>query len=377
MPWTETTKLWEAEAFTARTRVMGTMLAKYGNVILYAGEANESQPTEHVQVVDRRWQQRHFPDVTPQTVFGSYDVSEKHWYEWNVLAAMAIRARAQAGDILGLTMGASQKPCADLLSDLGLLNVEVGIGYGGVWAPFRVYESWSWRVFHAGRAYGMATAQGADGAESEGDQRNFDTVIPRGYEVEDFSAGDGKGGYFLFFGRVVDRKGPAIAAQACQRLGAKLVVAGQGVTNVERGRLTAGDGTVLEGDVEYAGVVGPEERARLMGGAIAVFAPTKYSEPFGGSHAESMLVGTPVITSDWGCFQEYVQNGANGYKCSSMADYVLAARDAGSLDRLAIRDRAIARYSTEVVGPQYDKYFRKLATLRRSGWYEMPLEKVA
>ena len=67
----------------------------------------------------------------------------------------------------------------------------------------------------------------------------------------------------------MDRKGPHIA-QACRRLGAKLLVAGQGAAFWSRDRIVCEDGTLLEGDVEYLGVLGPQERARLMGGAIAL-----------------------------------------------------------------------------------------------------------
>lgn len=377
LPWTETTREWEPEAYTARTRVLASAVARHGRVVLYAGERDESRATEHVPVVSRAWQRRHFPDASPQGVFNQYDPASPGWVEWNVQAALAIRERAQRGDILGITMGAAQKPVADLLADLGLVVCEVGIGYGGVFAPFRVYESWAWRFFHAGRANGMAVGAGRADADLEGDVRNFDEVIPRGYEIEDFPAGDGAGGYFLYVGRIVSRKGPHIASQVCQRIGAKLIVAGPGAKEVSKGRIVAEDGTVLAGDVEYAGVVDWQERARLMGGAIATFAPTLYAEPFGGVHAEAMLTGTPAITSDWGAFHENVEDGVTGWRCRSIEEFVRAARTAPQLYRSVIRARAQARFGSEAVGHQYDRYFRRLATLRRDGWYELPPQPVA
>jgi glycosyltransferase involved in cell wall biosynthesis len=371
MPNSETTKAFESCAFTARTRVLASMMSRYGKVILYAGEANEANVTEHVTVATREWQARHFPGFKPTDVFNDYDPNRLHWLEFNVHAADAIRERARRGDILGVTMGVSQQLVSVLLADLGLVPVEVGVGYKGVWAPHRVYESWAWRFYHAGYAEGQTKV------DTDADVRNFDEVIPRPYEVEDFPAGDGQGGYFLFLGRVVSRKGPQVAAEVCRRLGAKLIVAGQGVVSAERGRITAADGTVLEGDVEYAGVVGPEERAKLLGGAIATFAPSLYLEPFGGSHAESMLVGTPVLSAAWGVFREAIVQGVTGWCCPTLADFLAASKAAPGLDRDAIRSCALARYSTEVVGPQYDQFFRRLTTLRGEGWYSIPLAKVA
>ena len=167
------------------------------------------------------------------------------------------------------------------------------------------------------------------------------------------------------------------AAQVCQHIGAKLVIAGQKVLKSEQGRITADDGSWIDGDVEYAGVVGPEERAQLLGGAIAIFVPTLYFEPFGGVHAEALLCGTPVISTPWGAFEEYIDDGVNGYKCSTLAEFVDATRKVEGLDRAAIRAAAIARYGTATVGRQYNDYFNRLATLRREGWYELPPQRIA
>ena len=384
LPWTELTREWESEAFTARTRVLASMLAKYGKVYVYGGERHETVGTEYVQIVDRRWQARHWPGYKTTDVFADYDPSRAPWIEWNVLAAKAIRERAHPGDTLGITMGISQELIANLLADLRLTVVEVGIGYKGVipdrWneaakvfepASHKVFESKAWQTWHAGHRVGMQTARGDGNADVYGDQRNFDAAIPRAYETEDFPEGPGTGGYFVFMGRIVARKGVMIAAQVCQRLGAKLMLAGQNVTEAKPGRVVTSDGSVLDGDVQWVGVIGPEERAALLGGAVACFTPTLYMEPFGGVHAESLLTGTPVIASDWGCFPEYVNNG-NGYTCNTLAEFVTAAKNVGSLDRRAIRSRAIATYSTDAVGPQYDAYLQRLSTLRREGWYELP-----
>jgi glycosyltransferase involved in cell wall biosynthesis len=362
-PHAETTREWESCAYTARTRVLASMMARYGRVVLYGAEQNEAAVTEHVQVVDRAWQRHHFPTSKPGDVFNDFDPARPHWQEFNTLAAVQIRKRAQPGDILGITMGTSQQPIAGMVG-VQMYAVEVGIGYTGVWAPHRVFESYAWQHFLANR--------------NETDHvRYFDAVIPRAYEVGDFPAGDGRGGYFLFMGRVIRNKGPHIAAEVARRIGARLVVAGPGVASVEPGRITATDGTVLEGDVEYAGIVGPERRAELMGGAIATFTPTAYLGPFEGVHAESLLTGTPVVATDHGCFTEFVENGVNGYRARTLAEFIEGAQNAAGLDRVAIRRRAIARYGTEAVGPQMDAYLRRVNTLKGEGWYALPPERVA
>jgi len=43
----------------------------------------------------------------------------------------------------------------------------------------------------------------------------------------------------------------------------------------------------------------PKERAELMGGAIAVIAPSMFPEPFCLVVIEAQMCGTPTITTDW------------------------------------------------------------------------------
>jgi glycosyltransferase involved in cell wall biosynthesis len=354
-PHTETTAAFSFCAFTDRTRVFASMMTKTGyDVRLYAGEHNEAEVTEHVALTTAEEQRRWFPWYDGSQVFNAFDANDEPWREFNARAIAAIRERAEPGDVLCVTMGTSHRPVAEQLPDL--LAVETGVGYSGVWSPYRVFESHAWRAFLAAK-------------EPTDTVRFYDTVIPRAWEVDDFPAGNGDGGYFLFVGRLIGRKGPHIAALACQRLGAKLLVAGQGAKHVTEGQITCEDGTVLEGDVHYVGVVGPEERAKLMSGAVALFAPTMYFEPLGGVAIEAMLTGTPAITSDYGAFTETVEHGVTGYRASTLAEFVGATVCAKLLDRSAIRQRAISRYSTEAVAPQFLAYLDRLATLHEDGWY--------
>jgi glycosyltransferase involved in cell wall biosynthesis len=357
---TETTRAWEFCAYTSRNRKWATMMSRLGyDVRLYAGEANEAECAEHIPLVTRAEQRAWFPDYDPTTsAFNDFDPAGIGWSTFNERAAAAIRERAQPGDILAITMGLTHRPVAVELVDLDLLHVEIGVGYTGVWAPYRVFETNAWRSF-------MAALEPSD------DLRWYDATIPCFWEPEAFPAGAGDGGYFLFMGRLIGRKGVSVASETCQRLGAKLLIAGQGVASVKPGRIVTTDGTVLEGDVEYVGVVAPAERATLMGGAIATFAPTMYHEPGGGVAVEAQLTGSPVLATPYGAFPELIHQGATGFLCSTLAEFVAAGKAAPSLDRAMIREQAMGRFSTDVVGPQYAAYLDRLATLRGDGWYSI------
>ncbi len=45
----------------------------------------------------------------------------------------------------------------------------------------------------------------------------------------------------------------------------------------------------------YLGPVGPAERDRLLGGALALLHLIAFAEPFGLSVAEALATGTPVV----------------------------------------------------------------------------------
>jgi len=367
MPHTETTDEWSACAYTQRTRDFATFMKCQGyDVILYGGEQNQAEVTEHVCIASRADQAAWFPGFTKRDMFDNFNSEAPGWKTFNARCATEIRKRAQKQDVICITMGVAQKDAADQLADLGLLTVETGIGYAGVFAQYRVFESAAWRHFLAAK-------------EPNDNLRWFDTVIPRGYIMDQFPLGKG-GNDYLFVGRLISRKGAQIASEACERLGVRLLVAGQGVASHKNGEyLKTTDGTTLKGNVHYLGMLSPSERAFMMGSVRAVFMPTWYLEPGGGVAIESQLCGTPVITTPYGAMTETVLEGGlgcpgvpqTGFHCSTLSEFVSAAEHAQRLDRYEIRKSAEERFSSRVVSAKYHVYFKRLQTLYGEGWYAL------
>jgi len=331
-------------AFTEKVRKFCVMMKNLGHTVyLYSGEFNEAPCDEHVTCITE--QERLDAVGDSHFTMASFDNSLPHWQRFNLTAAAEIAKRSEQKDFICLIGGIAQKPIADALPNM--MTVEFGIGYPGTFADYRVFESYAW--MHA--VYGSSTTNPATL-----DGNFFDAVIPSYLEPDLFPLGDGGGDYYMFIGRLIERKGYKIAEIVAEHLGERLVIAGTGDTPSYG---------------EPVGVVGAEERSRLLGGAKAVFTPTIYVEPFGTVVPEAMMCGTPVITTDWGAFTETVQHGVTGYRCRTLGEFVQAAKDAPSLDRSAIRDYSLERYSLDVVAPQYDKYFRRLLTLWDEGWYTL------
>jgi glycosyltransferase involved in cell wall biosynthesis len=351
LPHTQTTQAFSACAYTEKVRKFCIMMKARGfRVLLYAGEQNEAPCDEHI-VCMSEFERKQAVGGGHYT-HASFDWTLPHWQWFNTRVIEGIKARAAPKDIICVIAGIAHKPIADAFPLM--ITCEFGIGYGGTFAKYRVWESYAW--MHA--CYGAAC--GGDPHSLNG--LWFDEVIPSYIEPEQFPFNADKDDYFLFMGRLTERKGPHIAAEVCQRMGHPLIIAGQGVPPAYG---------------EHVGVVGPEERGKLMSNARAVFVPTIYVEPFGTVAIEAMACGTPVISTDWGAMTETVTHGVTGFRCRSLAEFCKATEDVSKLDPYAIRKHAINNYSLPVVAQKYHDYFDRLSTLWEDGWYQIEPRQAA
>jgi len=328
LPHTQTTGDYSWCAFTSLVINMATMMTHEGHkVILYAGEENEAECAELVTC-----------SIKPKT----NDFFVPPWtYEYfkpmNDKIIEEMSKRIHDGDLI-LQSTSLQSVVAEAFPHN--ISMEYAIGYGGCKSPCRVFPCEAWRHEIYGRD---AAARGEDIHTVTG--YSSDVVIPHMFNVSQFPEGKGDGGYLLFVGRLGGMKGEQVAVETSKRTGIPLKLIGPG-TPPNYG--------------EYLGVKKPKERAELMGGAIAVIAPSMFPEPFNMVAVESQLCGTPMITTDWGGFTETVENGLSGYRCSTLDEFEQAVWDCKKLDRKKIRQRAIKMYSLEAIGPQYTKFFHRL-----------------
>lgn len=344
----------------------------------YGLEGSDTACTKHIDILQERERQSLFGDINPANVCYtskpmSWNNQDEHWQVFNDRTSYWIKRNLQKKDFICVIGGSCQQPLIERLkgSEHLFLTVEYGIGYNGTFAPFRVFDSYA----HMHRIYG------AENGHKDPDGRNFDAVIPCPYDLDDFEYNGSPTGcalpgyknpqsYFLFVGRMIDRKGVDIAVEATRRAGVKLVLCGQDAQ--QKGNIiAANDGGIYTGDhLHYIGHVDTKERNKWMRNAQAILVPTKYLEPFGGVNVEAQLCGTPAITSDFGAFPETVNHGETGYRCRTLEQWVWAIQNAHTLDRKKIATRARTNYSMKQVGSMYQEYFDMLYTLWDKGWYE-------
>ncbi len=148
------------------------------------------------------------------------------------------------------------------------------------------------------------------------------------------------------------------AIQVAQRVGIKLVIAGiiqdqdYFATKVEPHI----DGTA----VEYLGSVGPDRRADVLGGALALLHLISFDEPFGLSLVESMACGTPVVAFNRGSMPELIRHGVTGYIVDDIESAIDAVAEIKSIDRSECRADVEHRFTSTRMARDYVRVYEKI-----------------
>lgn len=352
IPHTISTPAYSSCAFTQKVVKMCKMLRAEGHTVIHYGNSRSHVDcSEHVTVTSsldliqsypgHNWRKESFPN---------FQKSDEVYQAFYKRAIAEIGKRKQPGDFLLCAFGDWHRPVAEAHPDM--IVVESGIGYpNGTFAKFKVYESYA--IMHAYQGNGAAIAAN--------NEFWYDTVIPNFFDLDDFefsALSKKQESYLLFLGRINTGKGIHIAKQIAECTRIPLVIAGPGVQEPP------------SEFISYVGNVGPAERKRLLRDARATICASTFLEPFCGVQIESMLSGTPVISSDRGAFAEYNPQGKTGFRCKTFEQFTWAARHIHKIDRNVCRDWA-EQFSLENIGPKYTDYFRSLTDIKsKKGWYE-------
>lgn len=351
LPHTQVTADYVSCAYTQKARKLAIMMGKQGYTCHIIGSEDfDFEPTgDKITAITKDKQQEIFGNHDHKKYFYNitWGVDDECWVHFNNNAIKEIKKRIKKGDLILTFAGLCQQQIANAFPDN--ITVEAGIGYTGVFSKFRVYESFAWQNYIHG-------LQNNDTIEW------YETVIPNYWDTNEFPFSNQRDDYFLYIGRLIDRKGYKIAQEVCEKLGKRLIIAGQ-----------LGEGEQFTGYGTHIGTVNVEQRGSLMSNAVAVFTPTWYLGPFEGTHVEAQLCGTPVITTAFGVYNDTIKDGFNGYRCNDFQEFLNATQWAlrlGSRHRQEIRENAQNLWAMDKVALMYDKYFTRLSNLQHNGWYE-------
>jgi glycosyltransferase involved in cell wall biosynthesis len=211
------------------------------------------------------------------------------------------------------------------------------------------------RILPVYQRYNGSTAYVAISDADRHPSLDYVATIHHGIDTDTFGLHPSPGDYLLFFGRIHPDKGTAEAIDVALESGLPLVIAGivQDQPYFDEVIAPRIDGTL----VSFVGPVSPEERSELLGGAQALLHLIGFDEPFGYSVVEAMACGTPVIAFERGSMAELIDEGATGFLVGDVKAAIAAVGKVAALDRVAIRDRAVARFGVErMVGAYLDAY---------------------
>jgi len=187
---------------------------------------------------------------------------------------------------------------------------------------------------------------------------DYIATIHHGIDIAQFPFSGAEGEYLLFFGRIHPDKGVYEAIKVAQRIGMKLVIAG---IIQDQDYFAARVEPYVDGTtVEYIGSVGPDQRADVLGGALALLHLISFDEPFGLSLIESMACGTPVIAFDRGSMPELIRHGVTGYIVDDVEGAKTAVNAVRTLDRSTCRADVEKHFTSTRMARDYVRVYREI-----------------
>jgi glycosyltransferase involved in cell wall biosynthesis len=356
IPHTITQRRFSHCAFTMKVLNAAQMWSAAGFDVVHFGVEGAELPTA-VERVELLTQAEHLEllgltsyDDNPAQLIGDHARSGSPCYrQFNHYLRDELKERLQPGDVLCLPFGHAHEAAYQSLpiiesGDVKL--IETGIGYPTPATLNRVYESEAWRHW----VLGNEQREGADW-----NTPRHEWVIPNYYDLNDWqhrrTLSDDGARTVVYLGRLEAIKGLTIVPELARaRPDLRFVLCGQGDPSP----------FCTEPNVEYHPPIHGRARAALLGNALCGIYPSRYVEPFCGAAVETMLCGTPVLTSDFGAFTETVIDGTTGVRCRALPTWLAALDRAQYLDRDRVRHNAVDRYSLSAVAPKYVRVFDEL-----------------
>ena len=190
------------------------------------------------------------------------------------------------------------------------------------------------------------------------------TIIHNGLTLDRAPFVEKPGEAFCFVGRVDPEKGITEAIDIALRSGRPLRIAAK-VGNMAGQRAYYEDvfKPALKkagSQIEYLGELQPGERDRLLAESYGTLMPGAWPEPFGLVSIESLACGTPVIARRVGALPEIIREGVDGFFGDDAAAMAFYADRLGTLDRAAIRERVVERFSAARMTDRYEELYARM-----------------
>jgi glycosyltransferase involved in cell wall biosynthesis len=189
-------------------------------------------------------------------------------------------------------------------------------------------------------------------------------VVYNGLRLAESPFGRRRSDALCFVGRVAPEKGIVDAIEVAKAAGRPLKIAAKvAAGGVEREYYDEVFVPALEAagsSVEYLGEMAQADRDLLLAESHSVLMPGSWPEPFGLVAIEALACGTPVIARRSGALPEIVRDGIDGFFGDDVTAMAFKVDRVDDLDRAAIRDSVIYRFSVERMTDGYEKIYQSM-----------------
>lgn len=183
-------------------------------------------------------------------------------------------------------------------------------------------------------------------------------TVYNGIDADSFSFRQTPDEYLLYFGRIHPEKGTYESIQIAKQSNKKLFISG--LIQDQHYFNTKVKPFINNDDIIYVGNSGPDERNKLLGGAIALLHPISFEEPFGLSVVEAMFCGTPVIAFNLGSMPELILHDKTGFLVQNINEAVEAVQDIEHINRRYCYEWAISKFTIQKMIEGYLKVYREI-----------------
>ena len=188
--------------------------------------------------------------------------------------------------------------------------------------------------------------------------------LPRGL----YHQGPGSGNYLAFLGRFSSEKGAERAIEIARRCGMRIKLAAKIDPVDEEYFESTIEPLLRQPHVDYVGEIGERDKQEFLGNAAALLFPIDWPEPFGLVMIEAIATGTPIVAFRRGSVPEIIDPGVTGVVVGGVDEAVAGMDTVLCLDRAAIRDSFVQRFSVERMAEDYLAAYQRTVDLSQRGF---------
>ena len=189
-------------------------------------------------------------------------------------------------------------------------------------------------------------------------------IIHNGLDLRDAPFDRRRGDALCFVGRIAVEKGPVEAIEIARETGRPLKIAAKvAPTGPERAYFDSVFKPALDAagtSVEFLGELSQTDRDQLFAESYASLMPGSWPEPFGLVAIEALATGTPVIARRIGALPEIIREGIDGFFGDDVMAMAFTVDRVAELDRAAIRQSVLERFSVERMADAYEQVYREI-----------------